>query len=104
MKASHSMCGPHQDSDIICGSARYFGWHSCCTPSYHKLSVAFSCSCRFHMHWANIQVPAQTISYPALARSHYSAGTRNPSRTLIHTQFQWLRKKIISSLASFISY
>jgi len=26
MKVSHSMCGPHKDSDIIFGPVRHFGW------------------------------------------------------------------------------
>jgi len=30
MKASHSMCGPHEDSDIIFGPVRHFGWTWLC--------------------------------------------------------------------------
>jgi len=26
MKVSHSMCDPHEDSDIIFGPVRHFGW------------------------------------------------------------------------------
>jgi len=27
MKVSHSMCGLHEDIDIIFGQVRHFGWH-----------------------------------------------------------------------------
>jgi len=33
MEVSHSMCGPHEDTDIIFGPVRHFGWHSCSTTS-----------------------------------------------------------------------
>jgi len=33
MKVSHSMCSPHEDSDIIFGPVRDFGRHSC--PPLH---------------------------------------------------------------------
>jgi len=26
MKGSHSMCGSHEDTDIISGPVRHFGW------------------------------------------------------------------------------
>jgi len=26
MKVSHSMCGPHEDSDTIYGPVKHFGW------------------------------------------------------------------------------
>jgi len=29
MKVSHSMCGPHEDIDVIFGTGKHFGWHSC---------------------------------------------------------------------------
>lgn len=40
MKVSQSVCDAHEDTDIIYGSVRHFGWHSCSTPLYHKLSTA----------------------------------------------------------------
>jgi len=40
MKVSHSMCGPHEDSDIICGPVRHLSWHNHSTPLYHKIPVA----------------------------------------------------------------
>ena len=40
MKVSHSMCGSHEDSDIIFGPAQHFGRQSFSTRLYHKLSVA----------------------------------------------------------------
>jgi len=56
MEVRHSTCGPHEDTDIIFGPVRHFGWHSCSTPSFHKLSAALNvCSCQFHIHWVNIQ-------------------------------------------------
>jgi len=50
MKISHSMCGPYEDTDIIFGPVRHFGWHSCSTPSYHKHILLVSLSHSLSQH------------------------------------------------------
>jgi len=42
MKAIHLMCGRQENSDIIFGPERHFGWHSCSAPWNYKLSFLLS--------------------------------------------------------------
>jgi len=42
MKVPHSMCGPHEDSDIIFGPTRNFGWNSFSIALHHKLYVTLT--------------------------------------------------------------
>ena len=42
MKVRYSTCGPHEESDINFGPVRHFGWYSCSTYLYLKLSVALN--------------------------------------------------------------
>jgi len=94
-ESKHSMCGPHQDSDIICGSVRYFGWHSCSPPFHHKLSVAlffthvtFTCiESTFRYPHKQFLIPRPPPQSSAGSRTlPANAGTRNPRRTLPATQ------------------
>ena len=50
MKAIHSMCGPHEDTDIIFCTVRHFGWHSCSAPFVASMLLLMSFSYELSQH------------------------------------------------------
>jgi len=67
MKVSHSMCGPHEDSEIIFDPVRNFCWHTCFKPLYYKLPVtSILCSFHFHIHLSQHSVTRRKnfLSHP----------------------------------------
>ena len=77
MKVSLSMCGPHEDNNIIFDPVRHFGWQSFSTPLYHKLFVALIFLFMSLLHALSQHSVTRTKNF--LSRAHPEcAGTRNP--------------------------
>jgi len=69
------MCGPHENSAVIVGPVKLFGWHSFSTPLYHNLFIALIfCSCHFNICRVNIQLPPQITFIPRLPRTKTRSG------------------------------